>query len=111
MERGVWGERLKKSFHFKYRTKKMRLFYKNAGISQRHSVLADYNCDNHFTFFKDIPHTFPTTAQRMEVYEKNALPLAIEAFENLRQKHAIDISQITHLISVSCTGMYARALI
>jgi hypothetical protein len=26
MERGVWGERLKKSFHFKYKNKNFKLF-------------------------------------------------------------------------------------
>jgi predicted naringenin-chalcone synthase len=47
----------------------------------------------------------------MRLYEKEALPLAIKAVRNcMEQLPAFDLKAITHLIVVSCTGMYAPGL-
>ena len=42
----------------------------------------------------------------MLAYQQYALPLCLKAIENLHQ----DITEITHIITVSCTGMYAPGL-
>jgi predicted naringenin-chalcone synthase len=87
--------------------RKMRLFYKQSGILQRHSVLNDFSKNKDFSFFKEIPKAFPTTSERMKIYEKEALPLALLAVENAKIENLQDI---THLITLSCTGMYAPGL-
>jgi prepilin-type processing-associated H-X9-DG protein len=58
-----------------------------------------------------VPHSAgdrgPTTAQRMERYNREALPLAIEASRGAVDEAGIAPSEITHLVTVSCTGFAA----
>ena len=47
----------------------------------------------------------------MQIYKENALGLAINAINDcLSHVQSFKLSQITHLITVSCTGMYAPGL-
>lgn len=90
---------------------KRRLYalYRASGIQYRHSVLSDYGNDTK-SFYPDTPdlEPFPPIKQRMEVYEREALALSYRAAKQcLYQLPQLDTSQITHLIFVSCTGMYA----
>jgi alpha-pyrone synthase len=50
---------------------------------------------------------FPTTAERMRRYEREAPALAADAVHSL---HLKDIKQITHLVIASCTGFSAPGL-
>jgi predicted naringenin-chalcone synthase len=88
--------------------------YRASGISYRHSVIPDFGVQNgQYTFFSNTPdlEPFPSVGQRMKLYQKEALPLALKAiedcFENLENKNSLEI---THLITVSCSGMYAPGL-
>lgn len=49
---------------------------------------------------------FPSTSQRMGLYERHAAPLAVAAVEKLGLPPE-ELARITHLIVTSCTGMYA----
>jgi predicted naringenin-chalcone synthase len=51
---------------------------------------------------------FPTTARRMELYEKHAPVLATHAVARLELGD--DVKRITNVIVTSCTGMYAPGL-
>lgn len=51
---------------------------------------------------------FPATGPRMEMYERTALPLALEAIEGLDLGDRA--RDVTHLIVVSCTGFSAPGL-
>lgn len=87
--------------------------YKATEIEYRHSVLSDYCATpGEFEFFPNEPHTpFPTTSERMLIYKKNALPLALSAIKNcFNEASDFDTKNITHLITVSCTGMYAPGI-
>ena len=95
-------------------TRKLRALYRVSGIEHRYSVLADYGRANgDYTFFPNTPglEPFPTVGQRMAAYGREALPLALAAVrESLRQAPGIEPASLTHLITVSCTGMYAPGL-
>jgi len=95
-------------------TRKLRALYRVSGIAQRYSVLPDYGRSNGaFTFFPNTPglEPFPSVGQRMAVYRREALPLATAAVHDcLRQAPSIETASLTHLITVSCTGMYAPGL-
>ncbi len=52
----------------------------------------------------------PTTAQRMELYAQLAPPLAVSAARTAMQQAVVDISEITHAVTVSCTGFMAPGL-
>jgi predicted naringenin-chalcone synthase len=49
----------------------------------------------------------PGTAQRMERYNREALPLALEACRRALAESGLRPSEITHLVTVSCTGFGA----
>lgn len=91
----------------------LKSVYKSSGIEFRHSVLSDY-CQKpgEFIFFPNNADTpFPSTSKRMQAYKEHALPLAIMAINNcLNQNVMLDTSIITHLITISCTGMYAPGI-
>ena len=95
-------------------TRKLAALYRVSGIDSRHTVLSDYEQQNgNFSFFPNTPglEPFPAVAQRMGAYREHALPLSVRAVEAcLAQIPAFNSQEITHLITVSCTGMYAPGL-
>jgi predicted naringenin-chalcone synthase len=82
---------------------KIEAMYAKGGIAFRHSVVPDFNIANPKTLFA---HPNPTVQQRMEVYNANATQLGKKALAEL----AIEPTEVTHLITVSCTGMCAPGL-
>ncbi len=91
----------------------LKTIYRNAGICYRHSVLEDFiKPGQPLDFFPNDPALpYPNTQQRMVVYKENALKLALSAIEQcLNSYEDFDRKNITHLITVSCTGMYAPGL-
>jgi len=86
----------------------LKSVYKATGIEQRYSVLNDYTPSNEVEFFPSNPDTpFPSTAARMKIYRENAIHLALAAIENMGSQ---ELHKITHVITVSCTGMYAPGI-
>lgn len=91
----------------------LRSVYRATGIEQRYSVLSDYcRISGEFEFFPNrVDAPFPSTAARMKIYKENALDLALSAIGNcLSHLDDFTSSKITHLITVSCTGMYAPGI-
>lgn len=89
--------------------RRLRILYRASGIQQRYSVLRDYTGVPDFFSDRDDLQPFPGTAARMKRYEQTALPLAAKA---IRSATLADQSwdSVTHLVTVSCTGMYAPGL-
>lgn len=75
--------------------------YGRSGIKQRYSCLPDFSNSSSYLF--DNQENV-LVEKRMEVYEKEALALSLEAIKSL------PLEGITHLITVSCTGMMAPGL-
>src|SRR5207253_610039 len=78
-----------------------------------YSVLEDcIKSPGEFTFFpNDANANFPSTSARMKIYQENALPLALNAIQNCLAAHNhFNVNDITHVITISCTGMYAPGL-
>ena len=90
--------------------------YRKAGIENRHSVLPyttalQWLPDSPTGKQQDRPATLgPTTAVRMQYFAEHAPPLAKQAAEGALQDADIDPADITHLITVSCTGFEAPGL-
>ncbi len=92
-------------------TRKLNIIYGASAIDYRYSVIKDYGTEkNDFDFFPsgEALEPFPTIEQRMGLFEKFALDLSAEAVNNCITQD--QIPNITHLITVSCTGMYAPGL-
>jgi predicted naringenin-chalcone synthase len=91
--------------------RKLRFLYHQSGIANRYSVVPDYTRDVHeWKFFPQSENLepFPSLEQRMDWFNKWAAPLSVKAIRNCLD----DLSdrEITHLITVSCTGMSAPGL-
>lgn len=90
--------------------RKLTALYRLTAIEHRYSVLEDYTKTADFSFYPNEDTAFPTTAQRAQCYEQYALPLALQAVKDALKERKGILAQITHLITVSCTGMYAPGL-
>lgn len=92
--------------------RKLKFLYHQGGIKNRYSVISDYSKPvNEWKFY---PHTenlepFPSLELRMSWFNKYAAPLSVDAIRNCIE-HKIHQDEITHLITVSCTGMSAPGL-
>ena len=92
--------------------KKLHQIFQNACIETRYSVLEDYGSPSlQGEFFGDnFPNTIPDTHQRNQVYIQEAPRLAIKSSQQAINDWGQPITSITHVISVSCTGMYAPGI-
>lgn len=91
----------------------LHTIFKASGIEFRHSVLEDYGRDTDFTFYSNSPdfEPFPTTEKRLSIFSENVLTLSSNAVDNMLQSVPdFDVKEVTHLIVVCCTGMYAPGL-
>jgi alpha-pyrone synthase len=78
---------------------RLQKIYNSCGIDSRHTVLEDFLIEN------------ASTGQRMELYKEHALPLCLKAVRDcLEGLVDYDVKNISHLITFSCTGMYAPGL-
>jgi prepilin-type processing-associated H-X9-DG protein len=93
--------------------RKLRILFRASGIETRYSVLDDYGKAAGFSFYENTPgmEPFPTTKRRLELYRRHALALSLEAVQNCFSRlEDLRKDSITHLVVVSCTGMYAPGL-
>lgn len=81
--------------------RRLQVLYKASGIQQRFTVL---NPDRNAPDSIFAQEAVPSTALRLKLFEQHALPLSLAAIKQLPH---FEPTQITHLILVSCTGMYA----
>jgi prepilin-type processing-associated H-X9-DG protein len=93
--------------------RRLRALFRMTGIETRYSVIADYGRSDGFDFYsnsKDF-EPFPSTAKRLQLYRQHALLLSITAVNRcLRKWEDFNKNSISHLVVVSCTGMYAPGL-
>ncbi|MBC7946457.1 MAG: type III polyketide synthase [Chitinophagaceae bacterium] len=91
--------------------RKLRFLYRQCGIETRYSVIPDYSLPAaQWRFFtpSESLEPFAKLEKRMKWYREFAAPLSLEAIGNCMEK--FPSQKITHLITVSCTGMSAPGL-
>jgi predicted naringenin-chalcone synthase len=91
--------------------RKLKFLYDHSDIDTRYSVIKDFGVtpDQRSFFSVNRNTTFPLLEQRMEIFDKESLPLSVKAIDTCLEG-IITPQQITHLITVSCTGMSAPGL-
>lgn len=91
---------------------RLKALYRVSAIKERHSVVPDYGTLDKTKWQlyppQDNLSPFPSTKERNEIYRKEAVPLGKEAAQNCLGD--FDRKEISHLITVSCTGLYAPGL-
>jgi predicted naringenin-chalcone synthase len=93
-------------------SRKLGFLYRHSGIQYRHSVVPDFGNNEHARILfpdSDDLEPFPTLEHRMQIYEKEAVKLSVKAITQCIAGK-INPEDITHLITVSCTGMSAPGL-
>ncbi len=93
-------------------TRKLKFLYNHSGIAFRHSVIPDFDISKkERVFFNETDNLLPVPSigARMDMYNKYAAKLSEETI-NKCVAGKIDTKDITHLITVSCTGMSAPGL-
>ena len=95
-------------------SRKLGFLYKMSGIETRHSVLDDFEKKDYrdFSFFPQNKELspFPGTKARMEIFQKEAPGLSLQASRTALDQAGVTPAQVTHLILVSCTGMLAPGI-
>ncbi|HEX2533986.1 MAG TPA: type III polyketide synthase, partial [Chitinophagaceae bacterium] len=92
--------------------RKLRFLYAQSGIRQRFSVLSDFTRPAaEWTFFPPAENLepFPSLEQRMAVYHRHAPQLSVDAIQDCLNG-VLAPDEVTHLITVSCTGLSAPGL-
>ena len=84
--------------------------YSQSGIEKRHTVVDDFEDKPAGPLFFNGSSNLqqPGTAQRNNLYRQHAIPLFQQTAEKLLQRNkAVRTEDITHVITVSCTGFFA----
>ncbi len=89
--------------------RRLDTLYLRTQIRRRGSVLLNENSQLELTdpFLLHALESGPSTRQRMERYIEEAVPLALRAARQALDESSTSSSEITHLITVSCTGFAA----
>lgn len=88
-------------------SRQLNMLYKRSGIVTRHSTLPDFNMGNESIFFNG--HAYPNLSTRLAHFKKEAVSLAGDAAEGCIEGYCT-ASDITHIITVSCTGLFTPGL-
>jgi alkylresorcinol/alkylpyrone synthase len=90
----------------------LKFLYHHSGISSRYSVLSDYSREpSAWTFYPPSENLepFPSIEQRMKIFNRHAPGLSADAIRNCLENR-LKIEEVTHLITVTCTGLSAPGL-
>jgi len=93
--------------------RKLRALYRVTGIESRYSVIGDYGRKDGFDFYANSPdmEPFPSTKKRLGLYRDHSLNISLKAISMCLSKRPEFVkTSLTHLVVVSCTGMYAPGL-
>jgi predicted naringenin-chalcone synthase len=85
--------------------KKLNIYSEKMKIKNRYSCITDFSRDEQ-ELFTDEDYNQPVE-KRMEVYKNKLMPLATQAIDKLLAQNNIESPDITHIITVNCTGLFA----
>lgn len=95
-------------------SRRLGIIYHKSGIEFRYSVLPDFMSTGHRRLLFDTPQQNPLLSSRMGIYQQKAAKLAVNAAKECLLEIDAGIAKkllpVTHLITVSCTGMSAPGL-
>ena len=94
----------------------LKVLYRKSGVDKRHFTVLDSEAgplEERQSFYDPAPapgHEGPTTAVRMARFETDAPPLAAQAARAALAEAGWNAADITHLVTVTCTGFFAPGL-
>jgi len=88
----------------------IRVLYRQSGIARRHSVVTNFEGEEQSGFFKTGPDSTrqgPGTAARNEIFARESRRLSVDlARKVLDNCPGVGPNDVTHVVTVSCTGFY-----
>ena len=91
-------------------SRKLAYLYNHSDIDKRYSIVKDFSVAEEEEWnFIPANATSKSLNDRLDLYDEFALPLSLAAIHDCLNDQ-LPINQITHLITVSCTGMTAPGL-
>jgi predicted naringenin-chalcone synthase len=90
----------------------VRLVFRQMGVESRYTCEPNLlEAPERCRYTAETPiERIPATTERMEIFRREAVPLALAAAGSALKDSGIEAGQITHLITVSCTGMFLPGL-
>jgi predicted naringenin-chalcone synthase len=92
----------------------LQTLFAHSGVRRKHSALLEGESVGYDIRQSFYPTTSagrgPSTGQRMQAYEKFAPPLAQKASEAAMSCAGVTAQDVTHLVTVSCTGFTAPGI-
>jgi predicted naringenin-chalcone synthase len=89
--------------------RKLKILSHHSGIDTRYSVLPDFGAGLSPQFFRHGDRQ-PDVGSRMDIFKDHAMDLAIRSAKNGLMQAGMSADEITHIISVTCTGLHAPGL-
>jgi predicted naringenin-chalcone synthase len=92
--------------------RKIKVIANKSSIKERYSVIPDFSLKaQDFTFFEKNKSLEPSPllSKRMAIYNKEALQLSLQAIHKIEGINELK-EKITHIITVTCTGLFAPGL-
>jgi alpha-pyrone synthase len=92
--------------------RKIKVIAAKSSIRERYSVIPDFSAvPENFIFFEKNKSLEPAPGlnKRMAVYQREALKLSLQAVKKIEGIDKIK-ENITHIITVTCTGLFAPGL-
>ena len=91
-------------------SRKLAFMCRQSEIETRYAVIDDYGePGGRGNYIFPVDKVEANLDERMKIYNREALPLSVMAINDCL-KDSIAVKEITHLITVSCTGMSAPGL-
>jgi predicted naringenin-chalcone synthase len=105
------GERMKRQYASDRRLERLvHRVYSQSGIEKRYSVVKDFVLGApEGPFYEPVNHTLksPSTKVRNDIYTEEAKKLFVCAAQKVLRGSAFEAKDITHVVTVSCTGFFA----
>ncbi|MDQ3048547.1 MAG: type III polyketide synthase, partial [Bacteroidota bacterium] len=93
-------------------SRKLNVLFNHSGIGTRYSAIPDFDKSRgDHIFFNGTPST-ANVSDRLSVFKEKVIPLSLSAIHNAFDKIGVTPEKfgITHLITVTCTGIYAPGI-
>ncbi len=94
----------------------LKVLYRRSGVRTRGSVILERDDgplgarQSFYRPARDEADRGPATAERMDVYAREAPKLALTAAGKALEDAAVEPTDVTHLVTVSCTGFVAPGI-
>ena len=93
-------------------SRKLNVLFHNSGIHTRYSAIPDFDKSRHQHIFFNGTPSKANVENRLSVFKERAIPLAMDAVHTSFKNINTTVTEfgITHLITVTCTGIHAPGL-